>query len=100
LRASELRAVVVVAADKITYPAIKQYLQDQLKPEFQELGLRLALIHVAERIVNLSSLEERREIIDTYPIDDGNLIGIRSEVKLGVQRLWNRRLQSPLSRGE
>ena len=80
-------AVVRSSVERVTYPEIRDYLQDHLKPEFQELAMRLALIHVAERIVNLSSLEERREVLDTYPIDDGNLIGIRSEVKLGVQRL-------------
>ena len=99
MRPAELMAVVRSSVERVTYPEVKAYLQDHLKPEFQELAMKLALIHVAERIVSLSSLEERREVLDTYPIDDGNLIGIRSEVKLGVQRLWKRRLPSPPIRG-
>lgn len=88
---ADLRKIAQDAAQEVTYPELKAYLQDHLKPEFQELATKLAIIFVAPLIVNLSSLEERRRVLDTYPIDDGNLIGIRSEVKFGVQRLWSRR---------
>jgi hypothetical protein len=91
LRPTELRVVCIAAADKLTYPEMKAFLQDQLAPEFQELATRLAIIRVSRHIIDLSSLEERRRVIDTYPEYDGNLSGIRSEVKLGVQRLWTRR---------
>jgi hypothetical protein len=79
------------AAEHLRYPDIKAYLQEQLAPEFQDLAMKLCLIFVSSRICELSSLEERREVIDTYPEDDGLLIGIRDEVKFGVQRLWKRR---------
>jgi len=79
------------AAVHLRYPDIKAYLQEQLDPEFQDLAMKLCLIFVCSRICELSSLEERREVIDTYPEDDGLLIGIRDEVKFGVQRLWKRR---------
>jgi hypothetical protein len=79
------------AAEHLRYPAIKKFLEEQLDPEMQDLAMKLCLIFVCSRICELSSLEERREVIDTYAEDDGLLIGIRDEVKFGVQRLWKRR---------
>jgi hypothetical protein len=79
------------AAEHLRYPDIKAYLQEQLAPEFQDLAMKLCLIFVSSHICELSSLDERRAVIDTYPEDDGLLIGIRDEVKFGVQRLWKRR---------
>jgi hypothetical protein len=96
LRPSELRAVYTAAADLLTYPEIKEFLAEKLEPQFQELAMRLCLILVSSSIASLSSLEERRAIIDTYPEDDAGLDGIRDEVKLGVQRIWKRRQPSNL----
>jgi hypothetical protein len=79
------------AAEHLKYPDMKVYLEDQLDPELQDLAMKLCLIFVCSRIADLSSLEERRAVIDTYPSDDGLLTGIRDEVKFGVQRLWKRR---------
>ena len=91
MRPAELRAISESAARLLTYPEVKANLKEQLAPEFQDLAMKLCLIFVSSRICELSSLEERREVIDTYPEDDGLLIGIRDEVKFGVQRLWKRR---------
>ena len=91
MRPADLRRISQEASALITYPEVKSYLQDHLAPEFQELGMKFAMILVAPRIVEMSSLDERRRVIDTYPDQDGTLIGIRDEVKFGVQRLWGRR---------
>jgi hypothetical protein len=86
----------MTAADLLTYPEIKAFLAEKLEPQFHELAMRLCVIAVSSNIANLSSLAERRAIIDTYPQDDAGLDGIRDEVKLGVQRIWKRRQSSNL----
>ena len=91
MRPPELRAVYMQAATHLTYPEIKAHIHEKLSPEFHVLAMRLALIAVSSNIADLSSLEERRRVLDTYPDCDGALDGIRDEVKLGVQRLWRRR---------
>ena len=88
---AELRLIAMQAAEHLRYHDIKAFLKEQLDPEFQDLAMKLCLIFVSSRICELSSLEERREVIDTYPEDDGLLKGIQNEVRFGVQRLWKRR---------
>ena len=81
MRPADLRVISMQAARHLRYPDIKAYLKERLDPEFQDLAMKLCLIFVSSRIAELSSLAERREVIDTYPEDDGLLIGIRDEVK-------------------
>lgn len=73
---------------------MKLYIEEHLDPQFQELGLRLALIAAPPVIMNLSTLQQRRAAIDTYPYADGPLDGIQNQLKLGVLRVWKARSRS------
>lgn len=88
---AELRLIYRDAAKQVEYPLVKQYIQEHLEPPFHDLGLRLALIAVPPHIVQMSSLQHRREAIHTYPEVDGELSGIQDQLMLGVQRLWRKR---------
>ena len=93
MRPDELRKIYAAAGKKITYQPLKQYLIDHLEPEFQALAMDLAILVAANEICELSSIDERREVIDTYPDSKDVLACANSEIKFAVQRSWRMRLK-------
>ena len=93
MRPDEIRKIYSAAGKKITYQPLKQYLLDHLEPEFQELGMKLAILVASKYISEMSSIEERRQAIDTYPEQMDVLACANSECKFAVQRSWRLRFK-------
>ena len=93
MRPDELRKIYSAAGKKITYQPLKQYLIDHLEPEFQALAMDLAILVAANEICKLSSIDARREVIDTYPNSKDVLADANSECKFAVQRSWRLRFK-------
>ena len=85
----DLRGVCNQASTLITYPEIRARLVDQLEPQYVDLALKICVNLIAPRICELTSVDERRAAIMTWPEDDG---GLRAELQMMVSRLWRRRL--------
>ena len=85
----DLRVTCNQASGLITYPKIRAQLAEQLEPQYVDLALKICVNLVAPRICELTSVEERRAAIMTWPEDDG---GLRGELQMMVSRLWRRRL--------
>lgn len=85
----DLRVTCNQASGLITYPEIRAHLAEQLEPQYVDLALKICVNLVAPRICELTSVEERRAAIITWPEDDG---GLRGELQMMVGRLWRRRL--------
>ena len=80
------------ASTLMTYPEIRARLVDQLEPQYVELALKMCVNLVAPRICELTSVDERRAAIMTWPKDDG---GLRGELQMMVSRLWRRNKKKP-----
>ena len=88
---NDLRKIAASAAKRCTYPEIKAELETRLEPQFVGLGMKLAMIHAAECVCNLSSIHERRNALDSFPEHDDDLGDVRDEMMMMTQRLWKRR---------
>ena len=88
----DLRVVCNQASTLMTYPEIRARLVDQLEPQYVDLALKMCVNLVAPRICELTSVDERRAAIMTWPKDDG---GLRGELQMMVSRLWRRNKKKP-----